>query len=162
VQGKTFDLFFNSPWGYRGQYCMGVENGLHRNRQLLDVLKERLLAYAQARTITDFGIDRIRRALELPTAKVWLFEPGQIDVSDLSLKEEILYSVWIQHAREARAALDANRPPSMAQLNAITGVRAPCGRVLDVKGAWTNDSGRELLDPSKARRSENIRDFGFS
>lgn len=37
--GKTaYDAFFNSPVGYRAQYCMGVENGLKQNRRLIEAV----------------------------------------------------------------------------------------------------------------------------
>jgi len=164
VQPKTFDLFYNSPWGYRGQYCQGVEIGLRRNRQLLASLADVLLGVAQSNPQgRDLAIDLIRKSLELPTAKVWIYEPGQIDPKDYSLRKELLHPEWLRHAREARAALDANRNPTPEEtLNAIIGVRAPCGRILDVKGAWITTSGAEVVDDYKKYRAEHIRDYGFS
>lgn len=37
--GKTaYDAFFNSPIGYRAQYCMDIENGLKQNRRLIEAV----------------------------------------------------------------------------------------------------------------------------
>lgn len=40
-----YDAFFNSPIGYRAQYCFGPESGQTANRQIINALKPRLLAF---------------------------------------------------------------------------------------------------------------------
>lgn len=90
-------------------------------------------------------------------------EEGQIDPKDHTLVDEILHPQWLAYAREARAEFDASRVPNPTdKLNAIVGVRAAFGSVLDVKGGWITESGMELIDEYKKYRSEHIRDYGFS
>ena len=163
IKPKTFDLFYNSPWGYRGRYCLGVVNGLQCNQQLLASLVDPLLDFARKYArVNDVEIDAIHKSLKLPTAKVWVDE-GQIDLKNCSLREELLHPEWIRHAREARAERDAKRTPTPKEkANAIFGVRATCGRILDVKGAWVTKAGDEVVDEDKKHRAEHIRDYGFS
>jgi len=163
VEPKTLDLFYNSPWGYRGQYCIDVENGLCRNRQVLRALMESLLASIEGRgVLVGRAVDVARQSLQLPSAKVWIREKDQLNTSDYTLVEEVLHAEWLANARNARADLDAHRVPAGEKMNAIIGVRAAYGSFLDVKGAWITDSGIELIDEYKRSRSEHIRDYGFS
>lgn len=164
VKPRTFDLFYNSPWGYRGQYCLSVENGSAQNRFLLDSIMEKLIRHAQSNARqSSLSVEAIRISLQKKSAKVCIYEKGQINTKDYTLREEILNSVWVINAREARAALNAKRNPEPKEkMNAILGVRAPEGRIVDVKGAWINKEGREQIDEYKKHRSDHIRDYGFS
>jgi hypothetical protein len=164
VQPRTLDLFYNSPWGYRGQYCVSADNGLRCNRLLLDALMDSLIACLRANARVSAGdVDLACQSLQLPSAKIWIRENGQIDPKDYTLTEQVLHPPWLACAREARADLDANRNPTPAEkLNAIVGVRAAYGSVLDVKGGWITPNGTELIDDYKRHRAEHIRDYGFS
>lgn len=164
VKPRTFDLFYNSPWGYRGQYCLSVENGSAQNRFLLDSIMERLIRHAQSNTRqSSLSVEAIGASMQKTSAKVWIYETGQINTKDYTLREELLNSIWVTNAREARAALDAKRNPEPEEkVNAILGVRAPEGRLLEVKGAWVGKEGQEQIDKYKKHRSDHIKDYGFS
>lgn len=164
VKPRTLDLFYNSPWGYRGQYCVSAENGLCCNRLLLDALMDSLLSCLRADSrVTPSDFDLACQSLRLPSAKTWIRENGQINPRDYTLTEEVLHPPWLACAREARAELDANRNPTpIDKLNGIVGVRAAYGSFLDVKGGWISDNGTELIDEYKKHRAEHIRDYGFS
>ena len=43
VRPEDYDAFFNSPVGYRAQYCITVEQGQRCNRQLIDALTPKCL-----------------------------------------------------------------------------------------------------------------------
>ncbi len=163
VEPKTFDLFYNSPWGYRGQYCLGADVGLEKNRYLLDSILDRLITHARSNPTEKLSIMGIENSLRMNSAKIWIGENGQIDPKDSALREELLCSVWLRNAREARAALDENKEPDpQEKSNAITGVRAPEGKLLEIKGAWISQDGEEHIDDYKRYRAEHIRDYGFS
>lgn len=164
VEPRTLDLFYNSPWGYRGQYCVSGKNGLRCNRLLLDALMGSLLRCLQSDPrVTPVDFDLASQSLRLQSAKIWIREKGQLNPKDYTLIEDVLHSPWLAHAREARAELDANRNPTPAEkLNAVIGVRAAYGSFLDVKGGWITNNGEELIDEYKKHRAEHIRDYGFS
>jgi hypothetical protein len=163
VNSKTFDLFYNSPWGYRGQYCMGKENGLSKNNYLISLILDSLIGHANSNPTPKLGTAEIERSLRMSTAKVWIAEDGQVDPKDLTLREELLHTVWLRNARKARSALDSNKTPDPEESqNAITGVRAPEGTLLDVKGAWVNIHGEERVVNYKQYRAEHIANYGFS
>jgi hypothetical protein len=164
VQTKTFDIFYNSPWGYRGQYCLSIDNGSKQNRYLIDLIMGKLLQNVQSNVQNpSLSVEAIEISLKCQSAKIWIYEKNQINTSDYTLREELFNSAWITNAREARAALDACQIPNpMEKMNAIIGVRAPQGQVLDVKGAWLTRNEEERLDDYKKHRSEHIRDYGFS
>ena len=43
VGAETFDMFFNSPYGYRGWYLADPSEGRRRNEVLISALAERLV-----------------------------------------------------------------------------------------------------------------------
>jgi hypothetical protein len=43
VSEKTFDCFFNSPYGYRGQFLVDPEEGKRKNVQLVSALIDTLV-----------------------------------------------------------------------------------------------------------------------
>ena len=43
VAARTFDSFFNSPFGYRGQYLRDQEDGNRQNNLLISALAEHLI-----------------------------------------------------------------------------------------------------------------------
>ena len=163
INSKTFDLFFNSPWGYRGQYCIGKENGLSKNNYLIGLIMDSLIGHVDSNAAPKLGTAEIVKSLRMSSAKVWIAEDGQLDPKDLTLREELLHTVWLRNARKARSALDSNKTPDPEESqNAITGVRAPEGRLLDVKGAWMTIHGVEGVDNYKQYRAEHIANYGFS
>lgn len=157
---ETFDLFFNSPWGYRGQYCIDIETGLDKNKSLLEKISEKLIGYGRKNSSKSLSAEQIERSLRCISAKIWICEK-QINLNDVKLREEILNSTWLQNAHYARAELDRGNVRA-EKINAITGIRAPEGKTLDVKGAWITPCGDERVDIYKTNRSEHIRDCGFS
>src|SRR4051812_29415330 len=49
VRPLDYDAFFNSPVGYRAQYCIAVEQGQRCNRQLIDALTPKCLVFAKGK-----------------------------------------------------------------------------------------------------------------
>ena len=124
---------------------------------------DRLIGHADSNTTPKLGTAEIEKSLRMSTAKVWISEDDQVDPGNLTLREELLHTVWLRNARKARSALDSNKVPDPEELqNAITGVRAPEGRLLEVKGAWMTIHGEERVDKYKQYRAEHISNYGFS
>ena len=87
VDFDTYDGFFNSPVGYRAQYCLGSEIGELANRQSSMHLDPKLIKFAQPLTTPTFDSERVARSLDAIDAKIWIDEtedgsgpPRQLEV----------------------------------------------------------------------------------
>jgi hypothetical protein len=139
VSEETYDAFFNSPAGYRGQYALRESAGVAANRNLLNALMPKLLSAAGE----DHSEELILLSLNGEQAKVWIVES---DVEDQlgNPTTSIEYSTWEFNEHDSQ------------------GLRAPIGTRLEVKGAWVNPNGEIVENPNKRGRSTNIYRFGDS
>lgn len=154
VDESAYDAFFNSPCGYRGQYCISVQNGESQNRRLIDILMPHCLRSckdSEARVAAN-----IRASLEGRDAKVWIDE-DEDSVLDVTGGPHINYPPWIA---KANAAYEGTSADQAARARAFP--FAPVGRRLELKGAWLGPDGCEWRDPSKANRAQEIHDYGYS
>jgi len=154
VDPHGYDAFFNSPVGYRAQYCLSVEKGKSANRQLMDALKPKLLAFAERLTTAAFPLNNVRASLDAIDAKIWIDETEAAAAISSQLQIEIDYRPWVERAQRADAIQEDEF------IEALRGVRAPFGRRLVVKGGWLDD-GSEKRDATKSLRSEWIAINGF-
>lgn len=152
---KGYDAFFNSPVGYRAQYCLGVEFGLKQNRQLIDLLTDACLASLSLMPDPDLPPRLAQASLAGQDSKIWIRD------EDLPATDEIHidYFPWVA---KARAAFSGSMTDQAARANATAGVLAPLHTRLELKGAWVSDSGVEWRDPTKANRAYEIRDYGYT
>ncbi len=155
VSEQDFDAFFNSPRGYRAQYCASIDQGEACNRLLLDALVPACLSYIRGKEPEDFPADRITASLRGRDAKIWIEEGPALGVDEVHLK----YPPWVAKAQAADQGTIADQA---VRSGALAGVLAPVGSHLEVKGAWITASGEKWRDRAKAGRSLQIRDYGFS
>jgi hypothetical protein len=155
VSSPAYDAFFNSPVGYRAQYCISLENGRTCNRELLDALERACLAAAVGKEPADFPVAHIVASLRATRAKIW------IDENDLTGLDgvHIEYQPWLAKAAFASTGTLAEQA---ARSSVFAGLLAPIGAVLELKGGWIDPRGTECLDPAKAARDAEIRDYGFT
>lgn len=156
VSQETFDRFYNSPFGYRGQYLLDTKQGENFNSMLVSSLIDPLM---QSIIVIDPMLERIRDSLISAHAKIWIDE-NQHDPLTPALIIQIRVPVWEAAARVIHERLkrsDATLTPK--EVDRIYGVRAPLGKTLKVMGAWIPS-----LDPlpSKVRRSQDIKEYGIS
>lgn len=133
VSKKTFDIFFNSPCGYRGQYFLNPDMGLKKNNQLIHSISVSLIDYAtNIHPAIDMTHAEIYSSLHLGSAKIWIDE----DYCDFgtNLMEEIINPIWSKHAERAHQLIKDN--PDIYEKRAIWGLRAPIGTIIDIKGGW--------------------------
>jgi hypothetical protein len=159
VSNDAFDLFFNSPYGYRGRFLSSVAEGRAANALTLKVLSKPLLQHLnEPSSIRDL----IAASLASEFAKIWIDERVH-SPTDPVLVVEVRVSTWEAAARVVRARLDVHDSTVTAkEIDRVFGVRAPRGTVLKVMGAWVRPDGSLFVVPSKRRRGEDIRDFGVS
>jgi hypothetical protein len=155
VAGPAYDAFFNSPVGYRAQYSVGVEQGEQCNRELIAALTPQCLAFAEGQAPSYFSDRLIAASLGGQAAKIW------IDETDLNGLEgtHITFQPWVA---KAAAATGGTWADMAARSKAESGILAPVGAHLELKGAWIMPDGSECRDPAKEGRSREIHEYGFS
>jgi hypothetical protein len=87
VERDAYDAFFNSPVGYRAQYCRGRETGERSNRVILNALQDELIGFAKSEMSATFGLGKIVASLVAEDAKIWIDEqePSSLPSSDLQV-----------------------------------------------------------------------------
>jgi hypothetical protein len=159
VGRELFDLFFNSPDGYRAAYFRSPGAGLDANVSFIRAVSARLVqSHLSANsTLSD---SRIRESLATPSAKAWLAEHGkEIDRRCSGCQGE-----W---------SSGAGGPPDQAEIhngaweaasgqNAEWGRKAPYLTKLRVMGAFLNDQLHELVPHDKRFRAYDIHRYGWS
>jgi len=155
IRECDYDAFFNSPVGYRAQYCIDPGNGESENRRLIDSLTSACLNYAHGREPNHFPGNLVAASLRGVDAKIWIKE------KDLPVTDEIhiSYPPWVAKVHAAESGTIADQA---ARAKALAGVHAPVGTHLELKGAWVDSEGLECRDPAKAARAIEIRDYGFT
>ena len=136
VDFDTYDGFFNSPVGYRAQYCLGSEIGELANRHVIDALRSKLIKFAQPLTTLTFDSERVARSLDAIDAK-------------------INYPPWVERAKRG------DHLQQEEYIGAVRGVFAPHGSRLEIKGGWLDKNGLVKRDPVKSHRSEYIAINGY-
>jgi hypothetical protein len=155
VDADDYDAFFNSPVGYRAQYCEGFENGKRQNRRLLVSLQSLCLAYYRENTNPVFQERDVLASLGAENAKIWIYESEVAKVEGIHIAHE----PWLTKLRAKNSGSLRDRS---SRESAEVGVRAPRGTLLQIKGGWVARGGVECRDPAKARRAEDIHDYGHS
>lgn len=159
ISCQTFDVFFNSPYGYRGQYLFDPVEGTKKNCQLIAALSDKLLARTSEAAEC---LAQMRCSLASEHAKVWI-EEEQHNPRTPELVVEIRVPEWEAAATAAHKRMRAGDSTLTAkEVDRIYGVRAPVGRTLKVMGAWIGTDGALGAVPSKLRRAEEIRAYGVS
>lgn len=165
VSEETFDLFYNSSRGYRGQYLRSPEDGERANSKLISMMSDRLIYYAKDTTIKHtLCAKELGRSLEAGSAKSWINEKGDRaqrgdDIRHLIV--DLKVEPWVGTAKEY-VATPAKYPDPNKEIKAVDGVKAPTGTVLEVKGAYFDENGNEHIAEDKKDRSLQIHLYGFT
>jgi hypothetical protein len=150
---SLFDLFFNSPNGYRGMYYQSPYRGLEANDAFIRGLARHLLGWA-ASNCPD--IDRVfaEESLNSLSAKVWLAERG----SDLC---EQCAGEWRNPHDDVPEILNW-RWENEDCPNGCCGRKAPRLSKLRIFGAFLNQHRDEFVSERKRHRSMHIYQNGWS
>jgi hypothetical protein len=151
--GGTYDAFFNSPVGIRSQYCRSVEQGEKANRQLLDSITPTCLTHSGVIALSLEEQRLVQISLASITAKMWINDADWNHQDDT----QILHAPWLAKAAASDTGTSAEQ---VARYNARTGLLAPLGRYIEVKGGWISQFGELCIDSDKVNRSQEIRDYG--
>ena len=151
VHRPIFDLFFNSPYGYRGAYYNSPSRGLGANAAFIRALKPKLLSET-ASEHSDFAAD----SLSTPSAKAWLAESGK-SLSDCS-KCRGEYG----HTQDGIPEILNGRWERAGSAHAKDGRKAPYLTKIKILGAFLNGRGDEFVPHGKIHRAQDIYDVGWS
>jgi hypothetical protein len=141
VPPTSYDAFFNSPAGYRGQYALSASDGESANRRLLRSLEPKLLSFAAKKN--DAPPSAVSASLRASEAKLWIYE-SEVEAQLGEEQPAILYTPWAESSETG------------------VGLLAPVGTSLEVKGGWLDRQGQERRNPAKANRSNEIHELGYS
>lgn len=141
VPEETYDAFFNSPAGYRGQYALSPHHGEIANRQLLTSLEPKLIKFATEKNSVPSSV--VLASLRATEAKFWIYE-SEVESQLGEERPAIIYNPWAKSSETG------------------AGLLAPVGTSLEVKGGWLDSQGREQRNPAKANRSNEIHEHGYS
>ncbi len=138
---STADAFFNSAVGLRAQFLEDPNLGQFANAWALAMLDDSLRAYVAEVP----ALQPLHRAASLRAASaiLWAHEPQP------SAAEELAVDRWLRAARAGAA-------------KAKLGVSAPAVTRLDVKGAWIDRAGNEVVPTARIERRFEIARLGFA
>lgn len=75
VSEDLFDVFFNSPYGYRGAYFQSLGRGIDANAAFIAAIAPKFMGSYEGDTLQD-DIAWVRESLAAPSAKAWIAENG--------------------------------------------------------------------------------------
>lgn len=159
VGQELFDLFFNSPDGYRAAYFRSPGAGLDANVSFMHAIASRLVQAPLSANST-LPESRIHQSLVTPSAKAWLAEHGkEIDRGCPGCKGE-----WSTGTagRPDQAEIQNGVWEAASGQNAEWGRKAPYLTKLRVMGAFLNDRLHELVPHDKRFRACDIHRHGWS
>jgi hypothetical protein len=156
VERHLFDLFFNSPAGYRAAYFRSPGFGVDANVLLMQLAASRLIAHSVSLG-SKLPPDFLWESLVTTSAKVWLAECGkESDRTCIGCSGE-----W--HAGETGSCEIRNgRWENSTDVRARRGTQAPYLSKIRFIGAFRNDQGSELIPYDKRFRAYDLHRFGWS
>ena len=148
-----FDLFFNSPNGYRGAYFSSPFHGLECNQKLIQKISPKLSSWAVDNS-PDYNEDFSLQALRRLSAKAWLAETSMELCRACS-------GEW-SHPKNDQPEILNGRWDMGKQPNALIGRKAPLHSKLRVFGAFLNNRRDEFIPVRKWNRHIQIHEEGWS
>jgi hypothetical protein len=153
ISVDTFDLFYNSPNGYRGAYFRSPFEGLIANANLLRGLFPRIAALSERRASADDQAF-VCESLSSTTAKVWLAEHG-MGICEACEGE------WGNPSDDAAEILNGRWDVEDSAF-ARRGRKAPRLTKVRVFGAFLDSRHNELVPNRKRYRANQIHQWGWS
>jgi hypothetical protein len=151
VDEEVFDLFFNSPNGYRAWYFRSPTQGMAINARLLETLAPPLLALRFADSI---DARTVRASLRAPSRKAWLAEVGTGFCQRCA-------GEW-HTAQDDLAEIVNDRWELSTVPDARNGRKAPLLTMIRVAGGFVNPASEEYVPKRKRNRAQDIHEIGWS
>lgn len=150
VSEDLFDLFFNSPYGYRGAYFRSVTDGIAANQAFMEIIAPRLIPKTEHGALREEK-DWLRESLTSYSSKVWLAEN----------------SLGLCPHCDGEWAASADNSPEMLngrwdKVGPSYGRKAPRLTKIRVFGAFFDDRKNEFIPSSKRKRPWDIHSCGWA
>ena len=153
VSEDLFDLFHNSPYGYRGSYYRSPGEGMDANVAFIGAISSQLLAQSKA-GVSQVETERVRESLTSLSAKAWLAENGL----GLCPKCE---GEWGNPSDNLPEILNGRWEHGESQ-SLRHGRKAPRLTKIRVFGAFVDDRNNEFVPCRKRHRARDIHLWGWS
>jgi len=153
VPEDLFDVFFNSPYGYRGAYYRSPGEGIDANYAFIEVLVSSLIQSSEAGA-TPEELTWIRESLLSYSAKAWLAEKGL----ELCPKCE---GEWSPASDNHPEILNERWEYGDAGAQCY-GSKAPRFTKIRLFGAFLDDRSNEFVPARKRHRARDIHLRGWS
>jgi hypothetical protein len=150
VSEDLFDLFFNSPHGYRGAYSRSPTEGIEANRTVMEVIAPRLISASEHGALQEEK-DWLRESFMSYSAKVWLAE------NSLGLCPHC-EGEWGRPADDAPEILNGRWDKARPSY----GRKAPRLTKIRVFGAFFDDRRNEFIPSQKRKRPWDIHSCGWA
>lgn len=153
VSEDLFDLFYNSPYGYRGAFYRSTGEGIDANAIFVGKLAPKLMSHSEVGA-TQNEKKFIRESLTSPSAKMWLAENG-LGVCPNCEGEwgnpkdslpEILNGRW--EIGDEGSSRKGRKVPRLSKIR--------------VFGAFLDDRYNEFVPKRKRHRAKQIHQWGWS
>ena len=171
VTPKTYDIFFNSEYGYRGKYFLGTKEGKDANRELIAAIKEKLVNYANQNPSNKWMSTKqnVGSSLNKESAKIWIHQASSTlndkqfkIIEDVAIENTYWYKFALKVKEDSKRKKNERHKNYTRRFKAILGLRAPVGVKLEIKGAFIDLEGNEVIGKGKYSRAKQIRYYGFS
>lgn len=153
VSPDAFDLFYNSPVGYRGSYFHSPSHGLEANETLITAMLPKL-ADAIPQQADTHERAFVYESLTSPTAKVWLAENG--------LEQCAKCEGEFGNPADAMPEIINGRWNTADCASALRGRKAPRLTKIRVFGGFIDDRCNEWVSGRKRHRAWQIHRWGWS
>ncbi len=171
ITPKTYDIFFNSEYGYRGKYFLGTNEGKNANRELIAALKEKLVNYSiqNPSSIKISTLQNVENSLNKESAKIWIHQASSTlnekqfkTIMDAAIENPSWKAFALKVEEDNKTPKGERHKNYRRRFKAVLGLRAPVGVKLEIKGAFLDLEGNEVIGKGKFSRAKQIRYYGFS
>lgn len=150
VSEDLFDLFFNSPYGYRGAYFRSPAEGIEANRTLMEIIAPQLISASRHGAFQEEQ-NWLHESLTSYSSKAWLAEA----------------SLELCPHCEGEWGTPADDVPDIFngrwdKATPTYGRKAPRLTKIRVFGAFFDDRGNEFIPSSKRKRPWDIHNVGWA
>lgn len=160
VPEELFDIFFNSPHGYRGAYFRSPGEGMDANMCFIQTLAPKLIEMSALST-TPSKRESIRESLLSNSAKAWLAENGNHFHSCPKCEGE-----WGTPQDTSPEIINGRWDLSQESLSQESlskcGNQAPRFTKIRIFGAFLDNRNNEFIPDRKRNRSRDINMYGWS
>ncbi len=138
---------------------------------MVTALKGKLVDYANQNTSNiNISINQsVEDSLNKESAKIWIHQASSTlnekqfkIITEMAIENPSWYKFALKVEKDNKKPKDERHKNYCRRFKAILGLRAPVGVNLEIKGAFLDLEGKEIIGTGKHSRAKQIRYYGFS